>query len=540
MKKTFLFLLLSSLLLTGCTENSASNRNPDSSIHNSISEKATEEKPSLSENPTFSTPSDNPSSSKPEESASSKDTSVNKPKTVTVFSINDIHGSLEPYVDPDYGNKELGIARLAYAIKNDEDYDPNTSIILSSGDSWQGGYLAHEDRSLTDKLLGELGVKARAVGNHEFDAGLDKREERSKKAPYPYLGLNIVNSQGEIPSFRKKSTIIDQGNVRYGVIGVIDSNIEDTIRAGAMGEYTFSDSRTLISSERDALYQQGCDLVLLSAHADKDSRYIQSIGNTFLPNKLNGIFGGHSHRFQNVKVGTHQIPYVQGGCNSRGYAKRTFDLTTKKATKEYYVNASIYYNTSDSLCQRDILNTLKDANSAHPTHELATFQDTLRKENELHNFIPQVRIDYGKSQGLGEEKTGRKIVAIHNLGGIRSSIPEGVRTEKELFKFSPFDNLVVKSREVKGSQIRSSIGKDTGNNVTGYYCYRVEGKAALDSSATYDVITIDFVSTSSYWKGDKPFFNITSDNSELFIRDRYKNYFLSKGDNPVFSASDFE
>ncbi|MDY4643597.1 MAG: hypothetical protein SO410_06145, partial [Candidatus Enterosoma sp.] len=85
-----------------------------------------------------------------------------------------------------------------------------------------------------------------------------------------------------------------------------------------------------------------------------------------------------------------------------------------------------------------------------------------------------------------------------------------------------------------------SIGKDTGNNVTGYYCYRVEGKAALDSSATYDVITIDFVSTSSYWKGDKPFFNITSDNSELFIRDRYKNYFLLKGDNPVFSASDFE
>lgn len=96
MKKTFLFLLLSSLLLTGCTENSASNRNPDSSIHNSISEKATEEKPSLSETPTFSTPSDKPSS---------KDTSVNKPKTVTVFSINDIHGSLEPYVDPDYGNK---------------------------------------------------------------------------------------------------------------------------------------------------------------------------------------------------------------------------------------------------------------------------------------------------------------------------------------------------------------------------------------------------------------------------------------------------
>ena len=137
MKKTFLVLLLSSLLLTGCTENPASNRNPDSSIHNSISEKATEEKPSLSETPTFSTPSDKPSSSKPEESASSKDTSLNKPKTVTVFSINDIHGSLEPYVDPDYGNKELGIARLAYAIKNDEDYDPNTSIILSSGDAWQ-------------------------------------------------------------------------------------------------------------------------------------------------------------------------------------------------------------------------------------------------------------------------------------------------------------------------------------------------------------------------------------------------------------------
>ncbi len=538
MNRNFFFLLLSCFVLAGCTKYPVPSIDSNPSILGSSSEKETEEKPTISEEPNLSSSVSN-TSSKQEESSSSFDSSISKPKTVTVFSVNDIHGSLEPYLDPDYGNKELGIARLAYAIKNDEDYDPDTSIILSSGDSWQGGYLAHEDRTLTDKLLGELGVKARAVGNHEFDAGLDKREERSTKAPYPYLGLNIVNSKGENPSFRKKSAIIDQGNVRYGVIGVIDSEIEDTIRAGARGEYTFSDSRALISNERDTLYQQGCDLVLLSAHADKNSKYIQNIGNTFLPTKLNGIFGGHSHSFQNVEVGTNQIPYVQGGCNSKGYAKRTFDLSSKKVTKKYFVNASTYYNTDDALCQKDIIDTLQEANNAHPTHKLATFKDTFRKGKELRDFIPQVRIDYGKSQGLGEEKTGRKIVAIHNLGGIRSSIPEGVRTEKELFKFSPFDNLVVKSLEVKGSLIRSSIGKDTDSNLTSYYCYRVEGKAALDSNATYDVITIDFVSTGSYWKGDKPFLNVNQDNSEIFIRDRYKNYFLSKGENPEFSASDF-
>ena len=525
--KKFVFLLLSCLLRTGCSQ---TDKNSSTTNRNSkVSQIAT---PSVTPS-TEEIPSNSRSNNK-----SSVNQSTDKPASVTVFSVNDIHGSLEKYNDPDYGNKELGIARLSYAIKQDSDYDPNTSIIISSGDSWQGGYLAHEERTLTDKLLGERGVVSRAIGNHEFDFGLKTREELSKVAPYPYLGLNIVDSKGEIPSFLKKSAIIEKGGVRYGIRGVIDSGIESTIKAGNRGQYTFSDSRNLISAEADYLLSQGCDLVLLSAHADCKSRYVQAIGNTFDSSKISGIFGGHSHRFQNETVG--KLPYVQGSSNSRGYCKRTFSLSTKKATSRRYVEAKDCYNVADSLLEKDILDELDDANKKHPTHNLATFSDTFSKGGELNRFVPQVRINRAKKQNLGEEKTKRKLVGIHNLGGIRSSIPKGTRTEKELFKFSPFDNLVLVSKSVKGSEIRNSIGSDTAYGVTGNYCYYVEGKSSISSNDLYDVITIDFVATGSYWRGTEPFINLNQDGSELVIRDRYKNYFRSLGDNPTISSADYE
>ena len=75
---------------------------------------------------------------------------ANKPELITVFSINDLHGSLKE--NPDEG--ELGLAKLEYAIKNDVDYNPETSIIISCGDSWQGGYLSYKERTITDELLG--------------------------------------------------------------------------------------------------------------------------------------------------------------------------------------------------------------------------------------------------------------------------------------------------------------------------------------------------------------------------------------------------
>ena len=93
----------------------------------------------------------------------------NKPEIITIFSINDLHGSIKEYPY----QKELGLAKLEYAIKHDIDYDPETSIIISCGDSWQGGYLSHEEKTITDSLLSKMGVECMVLGNHEFDWGLE-------------------------------------------------------------------------------------------------------------------------------------------------------------------------------------------------------------------------------------------------------------------------------------------------------------------------------------------------------------------------------
>ena len=478
-------------------------------------------------------PSSLPSEGSNQETASS---SQKKPDTVTVFSVNDIHGSLER----DRNEKELGISRLSYAIKHDKDYDSETSIILSSGDSWQGGYLAYEDKSLTDALLGKRGVTARAIGNHEFDWGVDEIEALSKVSPYPYLGVNILDSEGNNPSFIKKSTIVEKGGVKYGIIGAIDPTLTSSIKAGARGGYSFSSDRNLIRSERNTLYEEGCDLVLLSAHADRKSEYILSVGNTFASSQLNGIFGGHSHQFQNDKVGSHSLPYIQAGSNSKGYGKRTFSLKEKKVTDRQYVEPKEYLTLSKDLLETGIEELLEKADKDHPTSTLATFKDTFYRYKKLNSFVPSARLAYGKEEGISKEKSGRKALAIHNLAGIRSNIYKGPVSEKELFKFSPFDNLVLVSENVSGKDIRNCIGSDVGNHATKYYCYLVEGGGSVKQDENYDVISIDFVFTSDYWKSKNSYKNIKEDGSPIFIRDRYKEYFLSLGSNPTISQDDYQ
>ena len=200
----------------------------------------------------FTSPSSKDSLSQKEETTEKSDSSdesnstdQNKPETITVFSVNDVHGSFEFDAD----NSELGLAKLDYAIRQDVDYDEETSIILNCGDAIQGGYLSYEDKTLSDKLFYEMGARQMTLGNHEFDWGIDTIRELSKKAPYPYLGCNILDKEGKIADFVQGSTIIEKGNVKVGIIGAIGESQESSISDGLLEDYTFSEDLTLIDNE---------------------------------------------------------------------------------------------------------------------------------------------------------------------------------------------------------------------------------------------------------------------------------------------------
>lgn len=477
---------------------------------------------------------------------SSRPKDPSKPNEVTVFSINDVHGSLEQ-------NEELGepgVARLSYSLHHDPDYNEN-SLILSAGDSWQGGYLAHEEKTLTDSVLGDLGVKAMALGNHEFDWGPDVIKTLSQSSPYPYLGCNIFNADQKRPSFLKGSTVIQEGNIKYGVIGAIGPTEESSVSSFYLQGYSFSDDLNLITKEINSLKKEDCDLIVLAVHDGASSAYVQNIGKTYQKEDIAGIFGGHTHTFNSQTVGN--LPYVQGGHNTLGYAKMTFDLTTHAVLRKSFVNVSSFSSLPDNVLDQNIITKIQNASLTHNGDlPLATFQGDFRRYHELNKFIPDAMIQVAEDYGWGNKHQGRELLALHNLSGIRSDIPSGTVTDKKLFKVSPFDNQVKVIENIKGSSLTAMIQnvqdlhstyreKSDGSKMS-LYAYSTENGGMFSSSKTYDVVTIDFVSSGSYWPyrlKDKTQNALNKkEGKEVYIRDVLIQY-LMRDEDGIFKASDY-
>lgn len=458
-----------------------------------------------------------------------------KAELITVFSINDVHGSLKE--NPD--EEELGIAKLEYAIKHDQDYDPETSIILSCGDTWQGGYLANREKTISDELLSMVGVEAMVIGNHEFDWGIDNIKSLKSVSPFPFLACNIRNGNGtHTNELSDNSAIIEKGGRKVGIIGAMGGGQESSISTNSLEGYSFDTRTSIIQDEIEALQNQNCDLILLGIHDSSESSYVNSIANTFDITQIQGIFGAHTHTFENTTVGKNNIPFVQGGSNTRGYAKMSFSVKAKKAIEHSYVRAFYSgYNVEDSLLNQDILNKIREADSKYNGSEvLATLDGDFRRYYELNKFVPEIMLKEAIKYGF---KGKNELISIHNLAGIRANLSSGPLTREALFKVEPFENKVKIIKDVSGNSLSGLLGTVKGTYQTGYYAYMRESEESFSASKTYDVITIDFVSEGKY--GLRAFGNATQydiRDTDPYIFDIMVDY-LCENKNKVYSASDY-
>ncbi len=489
----------------------------------------------FSSNSSTSTESDKKAS---EETSSKQSDSVEKAELITVFAVNDVHGSLQENAD----EGELGLAKLDYAIKHDVDYDPTTSIIISIGDSWQGGYLAYKEKTLTDELLADMGVEAMCLGNHEFDWGIDTIKDLKAKASFPFLACNIKTPNGaHTNELSDNSTIITKGNVKVGIVGVMGSGLESSISTSSLAGYSFDSRVSLIQDEVNYLTGEGCDLVILAAHDSYTAKsgYVNSIANTFDTTQIQGIFGAHTHVFESTELGTNKIPFVQGGSNTKGYTKMSFSVKNKKAIEHSYVKAfhSGNYNVDTSLLNQDIVTKIETAeNKYNGSEEICELVGDFRRGYELNKFVPQIMLKQAIEYGY---KGTNELIAIHNLAGIRSNISSGKLTREKLFKVEPFENKVKIIKNVSGSKLSSLIGDVEGTYSTGYYAYMRETDVAFSSSVTYDVVTIDYVSEGYYGKkafGNATQYDLRSENP--YILDVMIDY-LKSSETKTYYATDY-
>ena len=81
--------------------------------------------------------------------------------------------------------------------------------------------------------MNRIGYQAMAVGNHEFNFGLEVLERARKQAEFPFLSANILR-EGTGETAFEPYAIFEQGPIRVGVLGLITPNVPGWEKPGEL------------------------------------------------------------------------------------------------------------------------------------------------------------------------------------------------------------------------------------------------------------------------------------------------------------------
>jgi 2',3'-cyclic-nucleotide 2'-phosphodiesterase/3'-nucleotidase len=150
---------------------------------------------------------------------------------LTLLGTTDLHGHIEP-IDY-YTNKQanLGLAKIATLIHQVRAQRPNV-LLLDSGDTIQGTplayYYATKDTNAPNPmilLMNSLGYDAAAVGNHEFNFGLNILWKAKREANFPILAANLEQEYKSGTPYFRPYIIKEIAGVRVGIVGFVTPTV---------------------------------------------------------------------------------------------------------------------------------------------------------------------------------------------------------------------------------------------------------------------------------------------------------------------------
>lgn len=147
--------------------------------------------------------------------------------TLTVLATTDLHGNIYPY---DYlSGREVsrGLAQVATIVREVRARTPHT-LLVDCGDTTQGTPLAYvAARMRSGELnpvvaaMNALGYDAMAVGNHEFNFGLETLWRLKSEARFPWLAANVTSTYHDARRSFAPYVIREVGGVRVAILGMV-------------------------------------------------------------------------------------------------------------------------------------------------------------------------------------------------------------------------------------------------------------------------------------------------------------------------------
>ncbi|XP_048457376.1 5'-nucleotidase isoform X1 [Rhincodon typus] len=406
---------------------------------------------------------------------------------LTILHTNDVHARVEETSEDSSvcaSNCYAGVARRLTAIRQIREKEKNV-LLLDAGDQYQGTiWFNYFKGAEAAHFMRKLGYDAMALGNHEFDNGVDGLlYPFLQNVTFPVLSANIKADQQLSPSimgYYEPYVILNVGGQKIGVVGYTTK--ETPILSSPGLHLLFEDEIEALQREVNKLTTLGVNKIIALGHSgfETDKQIAKKVKG------VDVVVGGHSNTFlytgtppsNNNPVGLYpywvksddgrNVPVVQAYAYGKylGHLKVTFNdkgVVTKAEGNPILLNSSI---AQDEILLADVNNWKKalasfgkDYIGKTLVYLNGTTEECRNRECNMGNLICEAMI-YENIRKPEDSSWTHVSICLTQGGGIRSSIDEQVNNGtilvENILAVLPFGSTI-DLLMVRGSTLRAAF-----------------------------------------------------------------------------------
>ncbi|MEU1406370.1 5'-nucleotidase C-terminal domain-containing protein [Streptomyces sp. NPDC005728] len=423
----------------------------------------------------------------------------------SILGTTDLHSHVfdwDYYKDAPYTDKAgncAGVARVATLIKQQREAKGEDHVLLvDAGDIIQGTSLAYYFARV-DPITGTDGKRgpkhpmavamnhmrydAAALGNHEFNYGIDTLRKFESQCHFPLLGANALDAKTLRPAFHpytvKRICVPGAPDIKVGILGLTNPGIALWDKDNVSGKMVFPGLVEQAKKYVPRLRALGCDVVFLTDHSGLDGSssygdalpYVENASNLVAEQVpgIDAILVGHTH----VEVPSYTVKNAETGEEVLlsepycwGFRLSVFDFELELHHGRWKVTSktaqTLNPNTVDEdpevkkLLQADHELVVKYVNTAVGTCTAdLSAADSCWKDVPIMDFIHKVQMDTVKS-GLSTADAALPLISVAAPFSRTADIPQGNVTIKDIAGLYIYDNTLY-GKKLTGAQLKAYL-----------------------------------------------------------------------------------
>ncbi|WP_105973046.1 bifunctional metallophosphatase/5'-nucleotidase [Streptomyces geranii] len=445
------------------------------------------------------------------------------PKTWTfsILGTTDLHSHVfdwDYYLDKAYSDAKgnsVGVARVATLIKQQRKAKGEEHVLLvDAGDIIQGTSLAYyfaRVQSITDKggpkhpmavAMNHMRYDAAALGNHEFNYGIELLRKFESQCRFPLLGANALDAKTLKPAFQpytvKHIRVPGAPDIKVGILGLTNPGIAIWDKDNVGGKMVFPGLVEQAKKYVPRLRALGCDVVFLTDHSGLDGSssygdslpYVENASNLVAQQVpgIDAILVGHTH----VEVPSYTVKNDETGADVLlsepycwGYRLSVFDFELELVRGQWKVTKKTAQTLNPStvdedpeirkLLEADHELVVKYVNTAVGTctQDLSA-AESCWKDVPIMDFIHQVQMDTVKA-GLSASDAALPLISVAAPFSRTADIPAGSVTIKDIAGLYIYDNTLY-GKKLTGAQLKDYL------EFAAKYYHQVPSGTAVDTA----------------------------------------------------------